>query len=151
MFFNEAIESSKFPSLLKQLNITPNFNKGSRNQKENYRPVTILPIISKIFENISSKQLYIYFENIFSEFQRGFRKRFSTQHCLLLMTEKWKEAVDKNQSFGALVTDLSEAFERLSHYSLIVKLLSYGISLASLKLLRRKQKAKAENKSKNVL
>ena len=97
--------------MFKQANITPVFKKGSKNQKENYRPVSILPIISRIFENILSKQLYIYFENILSEFQCGFRKGFSTQHCLLLMTEKWKEAVDKDQSFGALLTDLSKAFE----------------------------------------
>ena len=79
IFFNEAIESSKFPSSWKQANITPVFKKGSRNQKENYRPVSILPIISKIFEKILSKQLYIYFENILSKFQCGFRKGFSTQ------------------------------------------------------------------------
>ena len=110
-FFIEATESLKFPSLFKQANIMPVFKKGSRNQKGNYRPVSILPIISRIFENILSKQLYIYFENILSEFQCGFRKGFSTQHCLLLMIEKSKEAVDKYQSFGALLTDLSKAFE----------------------------------------
>ena len=135
----------QFPSSLKQANITPVFKKGSRNQKENYRPVSILPIISKIFEKILSKQLYIYFENILSKFQCGFRKGFSTQHCLLLMIEKWKEAVDKDQSFGALLTDLSKAFDCLSHDLLIAKLHSYGISLAPLKLLtdyltKRKQR-----------
>ena len=71
IFFNEAIESSKFPSSLKQANITPVFKKGSRNQKENYRPVIILPTISKIFGKILSKQ----------KFQCGFRKGFSTQDC----------------------------------------------------------------------
>ena len=75
-------------------------------------------------------------ENILSKFQCGFRKGFSTQHCLLLMIEKWKEAVDKDQSFGALVTDLSKAFDcLLSHDLLTAKLHCYGISLASLKLL----------------
>ena len=127
----------------------PVFKKGSRNQKENYRPLSILPIISKIFEKILSKQLYIYFENILSKFQCGFRKGFSTQHCLLLMIEKWKEAVDKDQSFGALLTDLSKAFGCLSYDLLIAKLHSYGISLASLKLLtdyltNRKQRTKVE-------
>ena len=63
-------------------------------------------------------------------------KRFSTQHCLLLMIEKWKEAVDKDQSFGALLTNLSKAFVcLLSHDLLIAKLHSCEISLASLKLL----------------
>ena len=65
IFFNEAIELSKFPSSLKQAYITPVFSKK---QKENYRPVSILSVISKIFEEILSKQLYIYFENILSKF-----------------------------------------------------------------------------------
>ena len=120
---------------MKQANITPVFKKDSRNQKENYRTVSILPIIPKIFEKILSKQLYIYFENILSKFQCGFRKGFSTRYYLLLTIKKWKKAADKDQSFGALLTDLSKAFDCLSHDLLIAKLHSYGISLASLKLL----------------
>ena len=111
IFFNEAIELPKFSSSLKRANIMPVFKKGGRNKKENYSPVSILPIISKMFEKILSNQLYIYFENVFSKFQCGFRKGFSTQHCLLLMIEKWKKAVDKDQTFGALLIDLSEAFD----------------------------------------
>ena len=93
IFFNE---SSKFLSSLKPANITSVFQKGSRNQKENYIPVSIFSIISKIFEKISSKQWYICFENMPSNFQCGFRKGFSTQHCLILMIEKWKEASGKD-------------------------------------------------------
>ena len=149
IFFNEAIESSKFPSSLKQANITPVFKRGSRNQKENYRPVNILPIISKIFEKILGKLLYIYFENILSKFQCGFRNGFNTQHCLLLMIEKWKVAADQDQFFGALLTDLSRAFDCFSHDFQVAKLHSYGMSLASLKLLsdyltNRKQRTKVE-------
>ena len=149
IFFNEAAESSKFLSSLKPANITSVFKKGSRNQKENYIPVNILSIISKIFEKILSKQWYICFENIPSKFQCGFRKGFSTQHCLILMIEKWKEASGKDQSFGALLTEMFKSFDCLSHNLLIAKLHSYGISLASLKLItdyltNRKQRTKAE-------
>ena len=68
IFFNEG----KFP-LLKQAIITPVFKKGSRNQKETYGPVSIFPIISKIFEKILRKQLYIYFENILSKFSVNYK------------------------------------------------------------------------------
>ena len=75
------------------------------------------------------KQLSTFFENILSEFQCGFRDGYSTQHCLLLKLEKWKLAVDNNEAFGALLTNLSKAFDCLSHDLLIVKLHSYGLSL----------------------
>ena len=105
----------------KLANITPVFKNESRNHKNNYRPVGILPIISKVFEKIINKQLSIYFEEILSKFQCGFRKGFSTQHLLLIL-EKWKPAIDNNKDFRALLTDLSKAFDCISHDLLIAKL-----------------------------
>ena len=87
-------------------NITPVSKTGSRNQKQNYRPVSILPIASKTFEKILSNYLYIYFEYIISKFQSGFRNGFNTKHCLLRMIEKLKEAADIDQSFEAFLTEL---------------------------------------------
>ena len=80
------------------------------------------------------KQLSTYFENIFSKFQCGLRKNFGLQHCLLLMIDKWKKAVDKNKVFGAIFTDLSKAFDRICHDLLIAKLHAYGLSLPALKI-----------------
>ena len=57
-----------------------------------------------------------------SKYQRGLRKGYSTQHCLLAMLEKWKSEVDKGKSFGALLTDLSKAFDCFSHKVLFAKL-----------------------------
>ena len=99
--FNECVETGKFPSCLKQADITPVFRKGSRNSKDYYRPVSILPNVSKIFENPSFKQMSDFFDNIFSMYQCGFRKGFSAQHCLVAMLEKWKSCNDKGKSFGA--------------------------------------------------
>ena len=80
-------------------------------------------------------QLYSYFDNILSQNQFGFRKGHSAQQCLLVMIEKFKEAIDKGHEFGALLTDLSKAFDCIDHKLLIAKLYSYGISLSSINLL----------------
>ena len=87
--FNEGICSSKYNESFKLANITPAFKQGSRNLKDNYRPISILPIISKIFEKLMCKQLSNHFDNIFSKFQCDFRKGFSAQHCLLFMIDRW--------------------------------------------------------------
>ena len=87
-FFNDAIASSKFPSSLKMANIKAVFKKGTKSLKKNYRPISILPLVSKIFERIICKQLTTFFDNILSKYQCGFRKGHGTQHCLLLMLEK---------------------------------------------------------------
>ena len=126
-YFNKALENGKFPNCLKLANITPVFKKGPRTSKNNYRPVSILPIFSKIFERLLSRQLSEFFDNILSKFQCGFRKGYGTQHCLLLMLEIWKEATDNNKAFGALLTDLSKAFDCFNHDLFIVKLHDCGI------------------------
>ena len=64
-------------------------------------------------------QLISYFAINLSKFQCGFRRGFSTQDCLLLMLEKWKYAVDNNKAFGALLIDISKAFDCISHELLI--------------------------------
>ena len=148
--FNQSIENYEFPSILKNANITPVFKKGYRGSKENYRPVSILSVISKIFEILLCKQITIFMDPLLSKYQCGFGKDYSVQHCLLAMLEKWKNAVDKGKVFGALVTDLSKAFDSLSHDLLIAKLHAYGFSLPALKLVHsylsnRKQGTKTNN------
>ena len=124
-YFNDSLKSAKLPNCLKLASITLVFKKNARTYKNNYRPASVLLVISKIFERIICNQLSAFFEEIFSKFQCGFRKGYSTQHCLLMMLESWKEAVDKNKAFGTLMTDLSKAFDCLSHDLLIAKLHSY--------------------------
>ena len=135
-FFNDCIGKGSFPSVLKQANITPVFKKGCKSSKENYRPVSILPVISKIFEKLLCKQITLFMNPRLSIFQCGFRKGYGAQDCLLAMLEQWKSEVDKGKVFGTLLTDLSKAFDCLSHELIIAKLNAYGFSLTALNLIQ---------------
>ena len=85
---NASISSSTFPNQLKEADIIPAHKKKSKLSKENYRPISILPNISKVYERCLYDQLSAYFNNIFSKLQCGYRKGYSAQYCLLAMTEK---------------------------------------------------------------
>ena len=144
---NNCISSFVFPSYLKNAIITPAHKKGPKTSKDNYRPVSILSNISKIYERLMFKQISEYFEPISSKFQCGFRTGYSAQHCLLAMLERWKSAVDNKKTFGALLTELSKAFDCLSHDLLLAKLNAYGFNLPALRLIqsylsKRKQRTK---------
>ena len=106
---NASINKNEFPSSLKLANAMPVFKRGSKNLKRNYQPISILKNISKLYERVMFKQVGDFMENVFSKFQYGFRKGYSTQQCLIDLMEKWKSATDKGKSFGPLLTDLSRA------------------------------------------
>ena len=123
------------------------FKKGDRNSKDNYRLVSILPNMSKIFEQSIFRQLYSFVLEFLSKCQCSFDKGYGAQHCMLAMLEKWKSVVDKRKSFGALLTDLSKAVDCLPHEFLFAKLHAYGFSIVVLRLIRsyltnRKQRTK---------
>ena len=90
-----------------------------------------------------------FFNNIFSNQQCGFRKGYSTQHCLLVMLETWKSSVDKCKDFGALEIDLSNAFDCLDHELLTAKPNTYGFSLPALLLINNYLSKKNKQVTKN--
>ena len=98
-----------------------NFFKGSKNSKDNYRPISILKKLSKVLENIMYKQMDTFMDKYFSKFQCGFRKGYSTQQCLIALIKKCKNAVDSGKSFGALLKDLSKAFDCLPNKLLLAR------------------------------
>ena len=80
-------------------------------------------------------QLYEYFDNILFPSQCGFRKRYSVQHCLLVMIEKFKETIDRGNEFGAILTKLSKVFDYINHPLFIAKLYNYGASPLSINMI----------------
>ena len=92
----------------------------------------------------------IYFENIFSEFQCGFRQGFSAQYWMMPMTEKWRKSADEGKTFAALLTDPSKAFDCLLHDLIITKVNAFGFSFSAARLIQsyvsnRKQRTKINN------
>ena len=120
--FTDALYSEFNRSLA---NVTPVHKKGNRSEKDNYRPVSILPNLSKVFERCIYNQIAQFFDKILSKHQCGFWKGHSAQHFLIVL-EKWKKSVSQGHVFGALLTDLSKAFECLPHNLLIAKLDAHG-------------------------
>ena len=78
-----------------------------------------MPNISKIYERCLYNQIQIYFDEILSKYQSGFRKGFNAQHFLVNMIKNWPESVDNDGAFGAFMTDLTKAFE-CSHQGLFI-------------------------------
>ena len=133
--FNSSIKNGIFPSNQKLADVSPIFKDLDKHFKGNYRPVSILPAISKISEKLMSQQIGKYMESKLSIYQCGFRKGMSAQNCLLFMNDRWNKSLDANGKAGILLTDLSKAFDCLVHDLLIAKLSAYGFDYHSLKLI----------------
>ena len=90
ILINNCLTKGVFPDDLKLADITPIFKKKDSLNKENYRPVSILPHLSKVFERIIYKQIDSFVENKFSPYLCVFRKNHNAQYSFLKMIEKWK-------------------------------------------------------------
>ena len=109
--------------------------------------MSILTNISKIYEKLLYDQLSKYFNSLLVTNQCGFRKGFSYQYCLLVMLENVKEAIERGNQFGPLLTDLSKAFDCIDHKLLIAKLSEYRISSSALNVITSYLKHRTENEN----
>ena len=104
---NQAILSGKLPDSLKLSNIVPVHKKKDPIDKCSYRPVSVLLLLSKVFEKIMYDQLYIYMNNFFNELLCGFCKAYSTQHVLSKLLQAWQKELDNPGLIGTILMDLS--------------------------------------------
>ena len=104
------------------------FSKRDSTSKENYRPISVLPSASKVFERIMFNQIYNYIIVKLFPLLCGLRKGYSTQYALLRLIEGLKKCMDKKDVAGAVLMDLTKAFDCLPHILLVAKLKSYGFS-----------------------
>ena len=123
---------NQFPLLLKTADVAPHFKDDDRTSEKNYRPVSNLLTLSKIYERNMSDQMKQYMEDFISPYIFGYRKSYGPQPCLLSMIELWRKGLDDGKVAGAILTDLSKAFDCISHELLIAKLDSYGFDKQSL-------------------
>ena len=132
---NITFHKCQFPASSKGAQVVPLHKKNDPLDKENYRPVSILPIISKVYERAMHNQLSEFFDNIFHPYLAAFCKGFGCQSTLLCFLEDWRKALDNHQFAVAILMDLSKAFNCLPHDLLIEKLRAYGLAPDDVSLL----------------
>ncbi|KAK3087255.1 hypothetical protein FSP39_003689 [Pinctada imbricata] len=133
---NKSLERSTFPNELKTAQVVPIHKKNSILEKGNYRPVSVLPTISKLFERAIHCQISEYFDKIFNPFLAAFRTGYGCQTTLLKVIEDWKKSLDENKYIAAILMDLSKAFDCLPHDLLLLKMKTYGLSSQALDLIK---------------
>ncbi|XP_065667596.1 uncharacterized protein LOC136087900 [Hydra vulgaris] len=132
---NNSILDGTFPSFLKMADVLPCLKKNDPTDKANYRPISILPALSKVFEMIVYEQILLFMEPKFDKLLCDFRRGYSTQHTLIFLLNKWHECINNGGIVGILLMDLSKAYDFIPHDLLIAKLEAYGFSKESLKFL----------------
>ena len=127
--FNLSLSTGRCPTSLKIAKVTPVYKKDDSSLITNYRPISLLPSISKILEKLVYKRVFKFLTNndLLSPKQFGFRKGHSTDHAILQLYDKITHSLSQKEHVIGVFMDLSKAFDTLDHKTLIHKLKSYGI------------------------
>ena len=138
VLFNNCMYAGVFPDPLKIARVIPLFKNGNRNDITNYRPISLLPVVSKIFEKLMHSRLIRFLDkhNVIYEKQFGFRRRHSTIHALNTAISQILNSLDSNKVVFGIFIDFSKAFDTVKHNILLDKLENYGIRGKALDLLK---------------
>ena len=130
LILNQSLTTGIFPDSLKIARVIPLFKKGVKSIFDNYRPISLLPCISKIFDKVIYSQLYEYFKsnNLLYKHQYGFRPEHSCELATLEFVDRIFKCLDGNLKPFSVFIDLSKAFDTLNHDKLLYKLSYYGIN-----------------------
>ena len=133
---NHVLTSTKIPQQWKLGEVTPVLKKDCSLLKTNYRPVTILPAFSKVFERLVHHRISPHFEGIYHKYVFAYRKYHGCDTALLSLTEQWKKEIDDDKTIRLVSMDLSKAFDTLPHELIVLKLKEYGADEATTALIR---------------
>jgi hypothetical protein len=127
--FNLSLRTEIFPDDWKFAKVTPIYKSEDKTLCENYRPISVISNIAKIFEKLVCRQSNIFLDNnnIIVKNQSGFRRNHSIETSLLQSTEMWLKSMDQGQINGVIFLDLKKAFDTIDHQILLSKLQAYGI------------------------
>ena len=134
--FNECIRKGEWPVAWKKGEWNPVLKKDDRLDERNYRPITLLSTVDKVYESMMSIQVNNHFDSELDPCLSAYRKKQSCETTLVRLTEDWKLAMDSKQFIEILSTDMSKAFDSLHPSLMINKLKAYGFSEESLSLMR---------------
>ena len=126
---NQSLETATFPDCEKIANVVPLHETGRKANFDNYRPISVLQVLSKVIERAVHNQLYNHLKNhnMLSLYQFGFRKNNSTAQAVTYYTDGIRKHMDKGQLTGSLCLDLRKASDTVNHGRLLSKLELYGI------------------------
>ena len=127
--YNMSIESGIFPDSWKLARVTPIFKSGSTEDRSNYRPISVLPVLSRLFEKLIYDQLYEYLDSNkqLSKDQYGFRNMHLVVSCLLNSTNDWCVNIERGKFIAMIFIDLKKAFDTVDYHILLNKMRNYGI------------------------
>ena len=136
--FNESLRQMKVPDQWKMSNVTLIPKPGDPTSPTNYRPISLLSLVSKVLERIVHSRIssFIYSNNLLSSCQFGFRPRSSTQEALLSVTRKWFQLLSKHRQVACVFFDVKKAFDSVPHRKIISSLSGFGIKGPVLNWLR---------------